>query len=297
MNTHDSSHVATKSARSRQQPTKQQTPRIADATSMTPPLHHALSDQSRPLMPSHIMQLQKAVGNQTTAQLMESRKSALTNNRTQGDIAQAKLDPTQPIQRTVIRQLGEENKSPMQLGFMFFGKYNGEVKEALDQLKDDEFDTINSYLARAVELKPEIAEFIDKKFVEKTKLNLLVKQSEEAPKIKKNPSISVNAFQHSYLRHTYTGIKKAGKILSSTLGDQISVFPDNIGESELAGIADKLMKTEVTWNSRKGGQYEAIIDGIKIIAQLIGSKMDVDSFFPINNSISREEAEKLISSK
>ncbi len=203
------------------------------------------------------------------------------------------------IQRTIIEEVDPKaDSSAMQLAYKYFTGDRAKVIEVLKKLPNPSYATIADFLEAVLTIDPSLEPQIDKSVVHRIKRDLQVEKA-DAQKVKpiKKPAFSETAIKHSYQGHTIEGITAAKRIVSKVKGENIAIFPRDIGKNEVEKVADALSTQDLEWESAGAGRFDAQVvhDGmtIKIQAQNIGGTMSVDSFFCLDHTITKTDAQAL----
>jgi len=106
-----------------------------------------------------------------------------------------------------------------------------------------------------------------------------------------SPSFEVDADSiraHVLENHTRVGIRKARKVKSA--GFRVGIFPDEKAVDKALRAAPS---AATAWKPRGGGRYDADVDGVHYQATMLGSKMSLNSCYPVGpgSSVLKTELE------
>ena len=103
-------------------------------------------------------------------------------------------------------------------------------------------------------------------------------------------NITPKTVEHSWERHTLSGIFATKAILTAHPGDYVALFSSyDILQEGLAKLLDEFDGTELAWADRplSSSQKQATRGVYGLIAENMGEFMDVDTVFPKNNNIAK----------
>jgi len=184
--------------------------------------------------------------------------------------------------------------------FDFKGKSPEGLEEALAKYDDAKFKSASEFLEVFIAENPQFENLADLKTAKSKSIERGADERDQkmrANRVPKKPMKAVvdsDAIEHAVYRHTYEGIEKAKKILSATSGD-VAVFPQGTNIDKIAMLINN--HQEVEWKTRSGSSVKAdlMIDGmtVRVYGDQMGKEVHVETFFPLNLSVPREELQKL----